>query len=222
MTRYWIKIALCAALIFAAGMIVVNVVRIGRESVEEVAEGTGPIRIPLMLVPFKLDGERLGTMRQLVIFRDSAQQPTSLELSVALSDSLATGRLADCIIALLPASDTSGITPTDFTCVSAADTGGKRLVQFGELRLRNRTESFPLLAPEDKVQEIRQHSGTRAADIDEAAQEARDSIREARQEMIDSIISATETRRQESHAEAMRLVDSIRASLESLDMVEIQ
>lgn len=222
MTRYWIKIALCAALIFAAGMVVVNVVRIGRESVMEVSEGTGPIRIPLMLVPFKLDGERLGTMRQLVIFRDSAQQPTSLELSVALSDSLATGRLADCIIALLPASDTSGITPTDFTCVSAADTGGKRLVQFGELRLRNRTESFPLLAPEDKVQEIRQHSGTRAADIDEAAQEARDSIREARQEMIDSIISATETRRQESHAEAMRLVDSIRASLESLDMVEIQ
>ena len=221
MTRYWIKIVLCAALIFAAGMAVVNIVRIGREQVMEVSEGTGPIRIPLMLVPFRLDGERLGTMRQLVIFRDSAQQPTSLELSVSLSDSLAPGRLADCILALLPGSDTSGITPTDFTCVSTADTVGKRLVQFGELRLRNRSESFPLLAPEDKVQEIRQHSGSRAADLDEAAIEARDSVREARQEAIDSIISAAESQRQESHAEAMRLVDSIKASLESLDMAEV-
>jgi hypothetical protein len=221
MTRYWIKIALGAALIFAAGMIVVNVFRIGRKSVMEVAEGTGPIRVPLLLVPFKLDGERLGTMRQLVIFRDSAQNPTSLELSVAIADSLVPERLADCILALLPANDTTGITPTDFSCVSAADTGGKGLVQFGELRLRNRSESFPLLAPEDKVQEIRQHSGSRAADLDEAAIEARDSVREARQEAIDSIISAAESQRQESHAEAMRLVDSIKASLESLDMAEV-
>lgn len=220
MTRYWIKIALGAALIFAVGMIVVNVFRIGRESVREVADGTGPIRIPLMLVPFNLDGERLGTMRQLVIFRDSAQKPTSLELSVAMSDSLAPERLAMCILALLPGSDTTGITPTNFTCASAGDTAGKGLVQFGELHLRNRTESFPLLAPEDKVQEIREQSGTRTSNLDEAAQAARDSVREVRQEMIDSIISEAESKQQESHAEAMRLVDSIKASLETLDMVE--
>jgi len=221
MTRYWIKITLGAALVFAVGMIVVTIGRVAKQSVDHVADGSGPIRIPLMLVPFRLDGERLGTMRQLVIFRDSAQRPTNLELSVAMSDSLVPARLAECILALLPASDTTGIMPTDFTCASTADTGGKRLVQFGELHLRNRAESFPLLAPEDKVQEIREQSGSRAADLDEAAQEARDSVRQARRELIDSIRSAADSQRQESHAETMRLVDSIEASLESLDMADV-
>lgn len=221
MTRYWIRIAVGAALVFAVGMIVVTIVRVARRSVVHVAEGTGPIRIPLMLVPFRVDGQRLGTMRQLVIFRDSAQRPTNLELSVAMSDSLAPARLADCILALIPASDTADIMPTDFTCASTIDTGGKRLVQFGELHLRNRAESFPLLAPEDKVQEIREHSGHRTAVLDEAAQDARDSVRQVRRELIDSIRSAADSLAQERQAEAMRLVDSIEASLESLDMAEV-
>ncbi len=218
MTRYWIKIALGAALVFAVGMLVVSVFKIGKQSVAEITEGTGPIRIPLMLVPFNLDGERLGTMRGLVILRDSAQKPAGLELSVAVPDSLAPERLQTCILALLPTSDTTGIVPTNFTCASTDDTVGRRLVQFGELRLRNRSESFPLLAPEDKVQEIREQSGSRMSGMDEAAQYARDSIVEVRQEMIDSILSAAESQQQERHAEAMRLVDSIRASLDSLRM----
>jgi hypothetical protein len=220
MTRYWIKIALGAALVFAIGMMVVTIGRVGKNTVVHVAEGTGPIRIPLMLVPFRLDGVRLGTMRQLIIFRDSAQRPTNLELSVAMSDSLAPARLAECILALMPATDTAGITPTDFTCASAADTAGRHLVQFGELHLRDGSESFPLLAPEDKVQEIRERSGDRAADLDEAAQDARDSVKAVRRELIDSIRSAAESQAQESRAEAIRLVDSIEASLESLDMAD--
>lgn len=221
MTRYWIKIALGAALVFAIGMIGVTIFRAGKNTVQNVAEGTGPIRIPLMLVPFRLDGQRLGTMRQLVIFRDSAQRPTTLELSVAMSDSLAPAQLAECILALMPTSDTAGITPTDFTCASTGDTAGKRLVQFGELHLRDGTESFPLLAPEDKVQEIREHSGDRTADLDEAAMDARDSAREVRRALIDSIRSAADSLAQERQAEAMRLVDSIEASLESLETVGV-
>ena len=221
MTRYWIKIALGAALVFAVGMMVVTIARVGKKTVVHVAEGTGPIRIPLMLVPFRLDGQRLGTMRQLTIFRDSAQRPTTLELSVAMSDSLAPARLAECILALMPSSDTTGITPTNFSCAAAADTAGRRLVQFGELHLRDGTGSFPLLAPEDKVQEIRENSGERTADLDEAAQDTRDSIREVRRELIDSIRSAADSQAQERRAEAMRLVDSIEASLESLDMADV-
>ena len=221
MTRYWIKIALGAALVFAIGMIGVTIFRAGKNTVENVAEGSGPIRIPLLLVPFRLDGQRLGTMRQLVVFRDSAQRPTTLELTVAMSDSLAAARLAECILALMPASDTTGITPTDFTCASPGDTAGKRLVQFGELHLRDGTESFPLLAPEDKVQEIREQSGHRTADLNEAAIEARDSVMMVRREQIDSIRSAADSLAQESQAKAMRLVDSIEASLESLETIGV-
>jgi hypothetical protein len=171
MRNYWLRIVLGALAIFAVGMVIAKMVRRGSLAVHQIAEGSGPISVPLPgFVPFSLDGNRLGSVRRITMYRDAPKRPSSFVVSVSLPDSVASDRLARCIILVDTSQNSAGTSAdinakTAFRCLSAADTAGKDLVPFGSIVIRSRGDSFPFLLPRKVVDEMRNPPRPRADSI---------------------------------------------------------
>lgn len=208
MRSYWLKIFLGAAAIFAVGMLVVNVVKVGRENVEAIAEGTGPISIPLFFVPLRVDGERMGTLRRLTIFRDSLQSPTRIEAQVNLADTLQLARLAGCVLTIEQGTREGNVHPLSYVCRSPDDTVGADLVDFGTVELRGRSESFRLYAPRSQVEEVIRDFGENASASDSLARDSARAERMRLEASADSIRAEAES----LHRRAMERADSIQES----------
>lgn len=195
MRNYWLRIVLGALVIFGVGMVIAKMFQRGRLAVHEIAEGSGPISVPLPgFVPFSLDGSRLGSIRRITMYRSAPKQPSGFVVSVNLPDSVASDRLARCVLLVDTSQNTGGTSfninaETAFRCLSAADTAGKDLVPFGTIVIRARGDSFPLMLPRRVVEEMRSPSrrtvdsvtASTAADSARGADAPRpaDSIRQA-------------------------------------------
>jgi hypothetical protein len=183
MRNYWLRIVLGALVIFGVGMVIATMIRRGSRAVHDIAEGSGPISIPLPgFVPFSLDGNRLGSIRRITMYRDAPKKPSSFVVSVSLPDSIVSERLAKCIILVDTNQNTAGTSvningKTEFRCLSAADTAGKDLVPFGSIVIRARGDSFPFLLPRRVMEEMRSPSRPADSTADSASASAADSAR---------------------------------------------
>ena len=226
MRNYWIRIVLGALGVFAVGMAVIFVARKVIAKAKTVAESSDPITIPLALVPFRLDGSRLGTFDQAVLMRKSPKEVSALHLSVKLADSAGAARLAGCgLLARFterPGGDGAVLTDADFTCVkpdsvapAGAEPFGRVVFQPGDLTAR-------LFVPADVARHFHRDmidirvdasadSLAQAADsIADAAGRAADSMGEAASRMADSISSLHERRADSIREAALRMADSMR------------
>lgn len=133
MQRYWLRIALGALAVFALGMTAISIYRHGRAQVEALANSADPITIPLAIMPFQVDGDRLGRIQEVQIRRDAPKRVSGVGLVVKMSDSAATeDLLAACRLTIHDA-------PTDhrspsFHCATPADSLADSLTAFGEVR----------------------------------------------------------------------------------------
>ena len=161
MRNYWLRIVLGALVIFGVGMVIAKMFQRGRTAVRDIAEGSGPISVPVPgFVPFSLDGSRLGSIRRITMYRSAPKQPSGFVVSVNLPDSIASDRLARCMLLVDTSQNTAGTSvninaKTAFRCLSAADTAGKDLVPFGTIVIRARGDSFPFLLPRAVVDDMR-------------------------------------------------------------------
>lgn len=210
MRTYWLKIALGAFVIFIVGTLIVNAIRHGHSSVHEMAEGTGPITIPLAFVPFEVEGRKVGTLRQLRIFRDSAQDPTHVEVTISLADTAALDSLAHCILTAQTGTPGDDAPPNDFRCMAAGDTAGLDLIDIGDLRIRNRSETFDLHAPRDRAGDFARESEQKLSAADERAEAARDSQRSAVAERASNERAALDSATRAKHA---RIDSAMRADM---------
>jgi len=154
--RYWYRIGFGALLVFAIGMTGITVVRMAIGEARTVARTAGSLRLPLALVPFRVDSARLGTMEGLELDRSEPGKVKAVRLSVRLGDTGAARALGDCLLTLPdPGRADHG---ADFHCVKAADTLAARLSRFGEVRLEPVGRVLPLLIPADKAAEWRTHA----------------------------------------------------------------
>jgi hypothetical protein len=205
--------------VFAIGMVGVSIVRRGRDKVTEVMAGTGPLTIPLPFVPFKLDGNKLGMVEQLVVNRDAPKKVSSLDLQVKLDDSLLVQGLAGCRLAANLESDSTK--PGDVN-VHVNQMGEKAfffcaksdsaLVPFGTVTLEPGHVSVPLLVPTSLAETLQSGRwGDESADSADAMAERADSIATAAEAMADSIQEAQrDTRREQIREIKSRLADSLR------------
>lgn len=133
MQRYWLRIALGALAVFALGMTAISIYRHGRAQVEALANSADPITIPLAIMPFQVDGDRLGRIQEVQIRRDAPKRVSGVGLVVKMSDSAATeDLLAACRLTIHDA-------PPDhrspsFHCATPADSLADSLTAFGEVR----------------------------------------------------------------------------------------
>jgi hypothetical protein len=100
-------------------------------NVQAVAKSDRPIGIPLALLPFRLAGEELGTVRRLELMRSSPQEVSGVRLTVRLKDSTEAESLRDCTVTLLGHQVFGG--REGFVCSSPGDSAAEQLEKIGEI-----------------------------------------------------------------------------------------
>jgi hypothetical protein len=227
MRGYWTRIALGALAIFIVGMVGVSLARRSIGGVRQVAEGSGPITIPVAFVPFKLDGHKLGTLNRLVLHREAPKRLSSVELGVKLSDSVLARGLEGCrLVANIDAKDNpngfevgpGSLSTGVFSCLHGNDTTSQ-FQEFGHAVFQPGDVSVPLLLPNDIVDDLR--SGDDDSDFgrgyeesleaaEAAAEAAADSAADEADARADSISEAVEAQAASSASRTRRLIDSLR------------
>ena len=221
MRNYWVRIAFGALAIFTVGMIGVTLARQGVGRVRGVVEGSGPITLPIPFVPFKLDGQKLGTLSKVVLLRDAPKSISAVELEIKLRDSMLARGLEGCRLAanLDAEHDRRGVdvnvgplSTGVFSCFHGNDSSAQ-LQEFGRAIFQPGGVSVPLLLPNDLVDDLKQGDfGSGDEDsVASAAQARADSIAEAADAQADSITAAVEQRADSIAGRSERLVDSLRS-----------
>lgn len=189
MRNYWLRILFGAVAIFAVGMVGLMLARQGMGRVRGVVEGSGPITVPIAFLPFKLDGEKLGTIQRLRINRRAPNQVRSVEIRVRLADSVSPARLEPCI--LVAEGFERFNSETTVACRAAEDTARDSLAEVGQITLTNNgNRSFRLFMPRDAIRELTDSNFMFVGEDSAAIREERraDSIAEATERRTDSII----------------------------------
>ena len=192
MRNYWLKILLGALAVFMVGMIGVTLARRGIAGVEHVVASDQPLTIPLGLVPFELQGERLGKLDHVTLMRKSPQEVTAVELEVNLADSLVARGLSGCrLVANMETRGDSGIdirvgrrASTVFYCAGADDSTTADLLEYGHATLQPGDIEIPLLLPRDMVKELQHLDFGKGGPAKPTAEQA-DSIEEAQRRSRD-------------------------------------
>jgi hypothetical protein len=145
MQRYWNRIAVGALAIFFVGMIAITLVRRVIANLDALARSDRPIGIPLALLPFRLDGDQLGTVRRLELLRSSPKTVTGIRLTVSLQDSTDLAGLENCTVTLREPQAFGG--RHGFVCSSSSDSAAEHLQKIGELIVEPGGAVRAILAP---------------------------------------------------------------------------
>jgi hypothetical protein len=219
MRHYWIRIALGALGVFAVGMVVVAIIRRIATTVKTVAESSDPITIPLAFVPFRLDGDRLGTFDRAVLIRKSPKKVTALDLGVKLGDSASVNRLEDCVLLAKFATKSAGggaeFSDADFACLQPDSAVALGARPFGHVSFEPGGRTVALFVPAEVATHFRREmigsdAGDTADSIADAAARMADSISDAASQTADSIAAFHEHQADSARDLALRRADSVR------------
>ena len=220
MRNYWLRIILGAVAIFAVGMVGVTLARQGMGHVRGVVEGSGPITLPVAFLPFKLDGEKIGTIQRIKILRNAPNQVRSVNLRVRLADSVLPARLEPCILVAQGFDNINS--ETTVLCSNAEDTVGEDLAGVGDITLSKSDRSFRLFMPRDDIRELTDSDvvfvgedsgaavGPHADSIAQAAERLTDSILEAKRPQLESLGVNVPRRPAAPRKVGPRVADSLR------------
>ena len=148
---YWTKIGLGALAIFAVGMVIVTMGRRGTDWVDHVAHSASTISVPIVFVPFRLDGRDIGSIRRLNIMRDAPDHVTGATIEVKLG-----GRAelpAEACALAIDDLDRIGDGAT-FYCADAEAQAADGLVSFGTVKFEPGGASRELLLPQEVIEEL--------------------------------------------------------------------
>ncbi len=206
MRKYWGKITLSALLIFIVGY---GIVSAGRKVKDSIVTSKD-ITIPLgSFVAFKLDGARVGSIRQIRIRRAEPGVIAGFDVRVRLSDTAAFARMPDCRLSVNDA--TNFDERTSFVCLPS-DSGYQ---QFGEVTAYlvdpdNDRLVIPLLLPDAAVAHLRRpgSDGMRVSVGDSIAAEVGKRARVLERLYDDSVTAAGLDKRS---AQLKARADSIRS-----------
>lgn len=202
MRNYWLKILLGALGVFVGGMVVLNVGRALFHRAKVVAETDSPITIPLPFVPFRLDGERVGTFDRIVIRRKSPHKLAGVDLVVKLDDPHAVARLAGCSLRAEvshsdPTSDAFTLHDARFSCLREPSAAVERV---GMVRILPGRDSLPLVVDTAIAARLRKEGAGAQAEV------AADSIAEAAERMAERM---ADSMADSIEAAASRAADSV-------------
>jgi hypothetical protein len=207
MRNYWVRIALGALAVFIVGMLGVTLVHRGIGTVRGVVQGSGPISIPLAFIPFKLHGDKLGSLERVTLRRETPSRVTSVELEVKLSDSVLARGLEGCRLAANLDSEVPGrpginvhrgpFGEGSFWCAKD-DSADVALVEYGQAVFHPGDVTVPLFLPRSLVEELQ--------NIDLG----HDSTPPVAKAQVDSIVAATHLSADSVGAGRDRMIDSLR------------
>jgi hypothetical protein len=161
MQRYWLRIALGATVVFALGMGLIALTRNSITELRALATSTRPISIPLMAIPFRLDGSQIGNVRRFDLLRRSPSDFSGIRLTVRLDDSLAAARLPACRLTILdPETFADG---NGFQCIGSSDSAAQHLKLIGEIVFEPGGVVRAIFAPADHADSWRNYDSAKLA-----------------------------------------------------------
>jgi hypothetical protein len=97
MKNVWLRIGLGAGAIALIGIILVQVVKAGKDRVVSFVEGDADISVPLLgVVPFQVGTARLGDLRRVTLLRDAPHHLSGVNFVARIGDSASIDPLKDC------------------------------------------------------------------------------------------------------------------------------
>lgn len=153
MSNYWVKIGLGAACVFGVGMTGISLAKKGIHEIKTAA--IGPIaqalsHLPSDLLRFRLDGRRIGQIKQIEVASKGEWDANSIQMKVAL-DREAEG-LSDCLVA--SESWGEGQKEARFRCVDKAAISDESLVEVGRVEFNPGSIVRPLFVAEHDVRRL--------------------------------------------------------------------
>jgi hypothetical protein len=220
MRNYWLKIAAGALGIFAAGMLLNTAFKSASSKVTSAINSSDPIPIPLIgLVPFRLDGEKLGRLSRVEFVRSGPKHVSGVRVLVKLADSADLQRLRACQFAI---DDVEHIDEnTTFRC-QGTQGPVPGLEPFGRVIINGSPDTLPLLLPSRAVSKLRRttiqldHSGLHIETPPDPVAEALQARTDSLQELFDSRVDA----RSDSVDSLRDLAEALEDSSTSLGVVE--
>ena len=140
MRNLWIRIGLGATAVFAAGMFFVVLGRQVKSSVSTAIRDGGRIAIPLSLLPFHVDQDKVGSISEIAVRRDATAGTKHIRVVVRMKDGAATARYADCLFQV-DTPDHQGF----FGCIHEDTPEAADLVRIGELTMEPSGVSRPVV-----------------------------------------------------------------------------
>jgi len=145
MRKLWIRIGLGAAVVFVSGMFVVTLARQMKNAVTSAIRDGGHISVPLSILPFELDGSRLGSVREIDVERNEPGQVKWIRVTVKLKGDVAPG-LRDGAITL-------GQGRSLFDWIPLAEAESRGMVTIGEVRFEPSGMVRPIMLDADHATE---------------------------------------------------------------------
>jgi hypothetical protein len=140
MRNLWVRIGLGAAAVFAAGMFFVVLGHQVKSSVSTAIRDGGRISIPLSLLPFHVDQDKVGSISEIAVRRDAPAGAKHIRVVVRVNDPAAATRYADCLFQV-----DSGHDQGFFACIHADTPEAADLVRIGELTMEPSGVSRPVV-----------------------------------------------------------------------------
>lgn len=210
MKLYWVKIVFGALAIFAIGMLIRRAIHSGKARIYSITQTSDPITIPfpLGIMPFRLDGTKLGNVERVTLLRDSPKGISNIRVMVKLTDSISPDRLRQCMLVI---EDPQRINEhTTFRC-QAADTAGLGLVPYGEVNVEGLDTPFTLLLTRAAIEDLRSDSANSRMEADaDSIANAAEAYADSMGELADSLTSVNMERADSIREEAMQRADSLR------------
>ncbi len=147
MRKYWFKIGLGAATVFAGGMFVITLGRQVKSAAAEALRSGSSIRIPMAMLPFTLDGQKVGTVRSIQVDRSGPKRVKHLNVTVSLKGA-PPDALEACALTVSRHSRHEL-----FDCVGLDELDLGDLVRVGEVRFEPSGLVRPILLDRDMVED---------------------------------------------------------------------
>ncbi|MGE3617673.1 MAG: hypothetical protein AB7L66_17510 [Gemmatimonadales bacterium] len=238
-SKYWVKIAVQALVIFGVGFGAISVFRSGKQQVRRVTTTNADLSIPLPFLPFNFDGTKLGNLRRIVVHRSSPEQITGVDVVVRVADAEAAQRLGACPVTV--DNPTRLNENSSFECAAA-----EGLEPFGLLIVQSRTNSsgwhetarVPILLPKDVTGSLHgREASVHAAELErdrfrqlsDSAQmlarafatasdaEARESLKSQLEDLEDEMRDLRESIVDDAKERAAEAVEAAAAAVEAAD-----
>jgi len=143
MHKLWIRIGLGAALVFASGMFVVTLGRQVKQSVMGTMEHGGRFSVPLSILPFEVDNDKVGSIQSVDVER-AGRHVKHIKFIVKLSDPDRLSSFENCLFGIDgPRRD--GL----FTCIPEGSDDAENYVTVGEVRIEPSGMVRPLVLAKD-------------------------------------------------------------------------
>lgn len=141
MPKLWMKIGLGAATVFAAGMFVVTLGRQVKASTIDAFREGGTVKVPLSILPFSLQGEKVGSVREIQVDRAGGGRIKTVNVVINLKG-IDASDLGDCAVVV------GGHGKHDFiSCLDPAAIEGMDLIKVGMVRFEPSGLSRPIMVP---------------------------------------------------------------------------